>query len=95
MIRRSAFRYSESDWRHWLMLMGADRINMAEGIVQDLRRGKLPNIPGEMGIRSELRHNKAGFARKVAVATAVGALVYGVSRYRKASTKRSGNDRRS
>ena len=31
MLRRAAFRYSESDLRHWLMLLFADRVNMVEG----------------------------------------------------------------
>ena len=47
--------------------MGADRINVAEGVLQDLGRGKVPNIPGEMGIRSAWRHNKAGLADKAVV----------------------------
>ncbi len=67
MIRRVAFRWSESNWLHWLMLMGADRINVVEGVVADLGRGKLPNIPGEMGARAEWQHNKKGFAVKSAV----------------------------
>jgi hypothetical protein len=85
VIRRFAFRFSESDWTHWLLLLGADRINVVEGVIQDLGRGKLPNIPGEMGIRSELQHNKVGFAKKVAVAALVGALIYGLSRRNKAA----------
>ncbi len=32
MIRRAAFRYSKNDLRHWLMLMGADRVNVVEGM---------------------------------------------------------------
>ena len=31
MLRRAAFRYSESDLRHWLMVLFADRVNMVEG----------------------------------------------------------------
>ena len=76
MIRRVAFRYSESHWAHWLMLMGADRINVVEGIVQDLGRARIPNIPAEMGIRSEWKHNKMGLAKKVAVTAAISALAY-------------------
>ncbi|HEX8526323.1 hypothetical protein [Allosphingosinicella sp.] len=76
MIRRFAFRYSESHWGHWLMLMGADRINVVEGIVQDLARAKIPNIPAEMGVRSEWKHNKKGLATKLAVGGAVAALAY-------------------
>ena len=30
-MRRLAFRWSESHWLHWLMLMGADRVNVVEG----------------------------------------------------------------
>ena len=88
MIRRTAFRFSESDWTHWLMLMGADRINVVEGVIQDLGRLKVPNIPAEMGIRSELEHNRAGFAKKVAVGAVAGLLVYGLIQVR----KRSGAD---
>jgi len=91
VIRRVAFRFSESDWTHWLLLLGADRINVVEGVLQDLGRGKIPNVPGEMGIRSELRHNKAGFAKKVAVAAVVGALIYGVFQRGKSPENRLGD----
>jgi hypothetical protein len=67
MIRRYAFRRSESDWLHWLLLMGADRINVVEGVLADLSRGKVPNIPGEMGARAEWEHNRKGFAAKAGV----------------------------
>jgi hypothetical protein len=70
-IRRTAFGYSESDWRHWLMLMGADRINVVEGIVADFAQGRVPNIPGEMGIRSEWEHNKAGLVQKAVIVAGV------------------------
>ena len=76
MIRRFAFRYSESNWWHWLLLMGADRINVVEGVAQDLGRGKVPNIPAEMGVKAEWRHNKRGLATKVAVMTAVSAGLF-------------------
>ena len=76
MIRRLAFRWSESNWLHWLMLMGADRINVVEGIVQDLGHARIPNIPAEMGIRSEWKHNKTGLAKKVAVIGAVSAVAF-------------------
>lgn len=74
MIRRMAFKRSENDMRHWLLLLLADRVNMVEGIGQDLARGKVPNVLGEMGIRAEWRYNKAGLARKVAVTGAVAGL---------------------
>jgi hypothetical protein len=80
MIRRAAFRRSESDWWHWLLLMGADRLNVVEGVVSDLSRGKVPNIPAEMGMRSELRHNRKGVAKKAAVVAVLGAAVFAWSR---------------
>ena len=76
MVRRAAFGYSESHWFHWLMLMGADRIDVVEGIVEDIARLKIPNIPAEMGIKSEWQHNKAGLAKKVAVVGAVSLVAY-------------------
>jgi hypothetical protein len=86
MVRRVAFTYSESHWLHWLMLMGADRINVVEGIVQDLGRAKIPNIPAEMGIRSEWKYNKQGLAKKIAVAAAVSALAFALLRRSRSST---------
>lgn len=76
-IRRLAFKRSENDLRHWLLLLLADRVNVVEGIGDDLSRGKVPNILGEMGIKAEFRHNPAGLARKVAIGAAVvGAACY-------------------
>jgi hypothetical protein len=75
-IRRAAFRRSESDWWHWLMLMGADRINVVEGVIEDLARGRIPNIPAEMGARAEWRHNKKGFATKLGVVAGASALLF-------------------
>lgn len=75
-IRRLAYKLPENDVRHWLMLIAADRVNMVEGVVDDLRQGHFPNVLGEMGLRSELRYNPAGLARKAFVATAaVGAMM--------------------
>ena len=74
MMRRAAFRYSESDWTHWLMLLGADRVNRVEGILADLARGQVPNIPAEMGIRSAWRHDRQGFMVRTAVVVGVSAV---------------------
>ncbi|MGJ7917210.1 hypothetical protein ACI48D_17265 [Massilia sp. LXY-6] len=70
-IRRLAYKLPENDLRHWLVLLAADRVNMVEGIVDDLAHGHLPNVLGEMGIRSELRYNPAGLVRKALITTAV------------------------
>ena len=58
MLRRFAFRYSESSYGHWLPLMLADRIGVVEGLLGDLRSGRVPNIFAELGWRAEWRHNR-------------------------------------
>src|SRR4028118_1398639 len=49
MIRRIAFRYSESSYGHWLPLMLADRVNLVEGVLDDLARGHVPTLFDERG----------------------------------------------
>lgn len=71
MIRRFAFKYSESDLRHWMLLLVADRVNMVEGLAEDLKRGHVPNIFAEMGVKSEFKHNREAAVQKVMVASAV------------------------
>ena len=76
-MRDLAFRYSENDIRHWLILLAADRVNVGEGLLSDLAHGHVPNIFAEMGARAEWRYNRAGFIKKAAIAGAVvGAAVY-------------------
>ena len=93
MIRRLAFRWSESNWLHWLMLMGADRINVVEGVLEDLARGKVPNIPAEMGIKSEWEHNKAGLAKQLAVTAAVAGAGYALFRWGRSGKGEDGGER--
>jgi hypothetical protein len=71
MLRRFAFKYSESSYGHWLPLMLADRVNMAEGVVSDLVRGRFPNLIKELGWRAEWHHNRAKFVTRVAAYAAV------------------------
>jgi len=71
MIRGAAFRYSENDMRHWLMLLFADRVNVVEGILDDLAHGHVPNLFKEMGGPAEWKYNRAGFYKKAAVAGSV------------------------
>jgi hypothetical protein len=83
-LRRIAFKFSENDLRHWFILMFADRVNVGEGIVEDLARGHVPNIFKEMGGPAEFRYNRAGAMRKVAIATTVTLLaVYMLKRKRR------------
>jgi hypothetical protein len=70
-IRAAAFGWSENDLRHWLLLMLADRINVVEGLADDLAHGHIPNIFAEMGGKAEWQYNRAGLVRKAAIASAV------------------------
>jgi hypothetical protein len=88
VIRRIAFRRSESDWLHWLMLMGADRINVVEGVVADLADGRVPNIAAEMGIAAEWQHNKVGLAKKAGVALIVSVGLFALVRARSRRSER-------
>lgn len=94
MIRRAAFRWSESNWTHWLLLMGADRVNVVEGVIEDLASGRLPNIPAEMGIRAELAHNKRGLAQKIAIGGLVGLVALGLANRKRLIPRRSGGSAR-
>lgn len=76
MIRRYAFKHSEDRYRHWIPLILADRINVLEGLAEDISRGYFPNIASERGWRMEWKYNPKGMATKVAVALATGLLVY-------------------
>jgi hypothetical protein len=71
MIRAAAYKSTENDLRHWILLMIADRVNVVEGIVDDLSGGRVPNVLGEMGIRAEWQHNPVGLVKKAAIASAV------------------------
>lgn len=79
MIRRFAFKFSEGSWGHWLPLILADRVNVVEGIVDDVKHGHVPNILAERGWNAEWKYNRKGVVKKAligaAIATAVVALI--------------------
>lgn len=87
-VRRFAFGFSENDLRHWLLLLLADRIDVGEGLVEDLARGHLPRIYSEMGGKAELKYNPAGAAKKALVVAAVLGTTYAVIRSRRAGSRR-------
>ncbi len=76
MLRRAAYKMTENDIRHFMLLLLADRVDMVEGIGRDLMQGHVPNVLAEMGIKAEWQHNKAGLLRKAAVAGAVAGIAY-------------------
>ena len=79
-IRRAAFKYSESQWAHWLMLIFADRVNVVEGNLGDLTRGRLPNHYREMGLAASWKHARSRFVVRAAIGVVVvGAAIAGVA----------------
>ena len=71
VIRRFAFKYSESDYLHWLPLLLADRVNVVEGVLDDLAHGHVPNIFAEKGYKAEWKHDRTGLIIKLATAAAI------------------------
>jgi hypothetical protein len=67
MIRRVAFKYSESSYGHWLPLMLADRVGVVEGYIDDLAHGHIPNVFAERGWKAEWQHNRKSLVTRVAV----------------------------
>jgi hypothetical protein len=81
-LRRHAFKYSESNWLHWLLLLVADRVDMMEGVQQDLASGHCPDIFTELGGKSELKFNKTGLIKKVATGAAIALLAVAIIKIR-------------
>lgn len=50
VMRRVAFRRSENDLRHWLMLVAADRVNVVEGLCEDVKRSPVKLAAVGVGI---------------------------------------------
>lgn len=75
-VRRYAFQHSEDRYRHWIPLILADRINMVEGLIDDLKRGHLPNVFAESGWKAEWKHNPKGLAVKILTNVAIASLLW-------------------
>lgn len=76
VIRRYAFKkFSENEYGHWLPLLLADRINMVEGIIDDLKHGHVPNIFAEKGMKSEWKYNRKGLVTKIATGVVLTGMV--------------------
>ncbi|HUQ67011.1 MAG TPA: hypothetical protein VM101_12700 [Flavitalea sp.] len=75
-LRRQAFKYSEATAAHWMTLILADRIDVVQGIMQDLSHGTIPNFFAELGWKAEWEHNRTKFVTRLAVkAVAITAVV--------------------
>ena len=77
MIRRFAFKYSESSYGHWLPLILADRVNVLEGNLADLAHGRIPNIFAERGWKAEWQHNRTALLRRVLGGAVLSSVVIG------------------
>lgn len=79
LMRHFAFRYSEGDLRHWLILLAADRVDVVEGLVDDLVHLRPPNVIKELGWYAELRHRPVRGVLKIGfLSGAIGFLIYKV-----------------
>jgi hypothetical protein len=65
-IRRFAYKYSEATAMHWMTLILADRVNVVEGKIHDLKNGVMPNPWIERGWRAEWKHNRTAFVGRAA-----------------------------
>lgn len=74
-LRRLAFRFSESQWGHWLLLMLADRVGVVEGLGDDILKGRPPNPLVEMGLVRRAHARSAAIGTAMALAAVVGAVV--------------------
>jgi hypothetical protein len=56
LIRRYAYRFSEARAVHWLLLMGADRVDTVESRLKALLTGRPDSRLLETGVLSEITH---------------------------------------
>jgi hypothetical protein len=75
MIRRYAFQNSEDRYRHWIPLILADRVNVFEGLIEDIKEGHFPNLIKERGLAMEWKHNRRCVIKKAAITAVAGVLI--------------------
>jgi hypothetical protein len=84
VIRRYAFQHSEDRYSHWLPLILADRINVWEGLIDDIKNGHLPNIIAERGFKAEWKYNRPTLIKKMIIGAVIAVAVYSsISKRRK------------
>lgn len=77
LIRKVAFKkFSEGHWEHWILLLFADRVNVFEGIVDDLLHGIKPGLLKERGWNVDKKFKTKRYKRVVGLSAlaAVGVL---------------------
>ncbi|MGC1240800.1 MAG: hypothetical protein WA874_04385 [Chryseosolibacter sp.] len=88
MLRRYAFKFSEGSAGHWMTLLLADRVNVVEGIIDDLAHGHVPNLIAERGWRAEWKYNREGAVKKIVVGVAITSAVIALLAYRAKSNRK-------
>jgi len=63
VVRRFAYKYSEGSFAHWIPLLVADRIDVVEGIIEDISKGKFPNTFAEKGGKARWKFDKLSLLR--------------------------------
>jgi hypothetical protein len=86
-IRRFAYKFSEADARHWMSLLLADRVNVVEGVFDDLKHGTVPNFFVESGWTAEWKYNRKGAIKTLAIRAAMATAVVGLLIYRNRNKK--------
>lgn len=86
-IRRVAFKHSEGKATHWMTLILADRVNVVEGIIEDLKRGIVPNLFAEWGWKAEWQYNRKRFVTRIATRVLTIAII--VAAFSRKKKKRS------
>jgi hypothetical protein len=74
-LRRYAYKYSEATTAHWMTLILADRVNVVEGLIDDFKKGTVPNIFKERGWNAEWKYNRADLLQKVVTTLVVTTVV--------------------
>ena len=75
ILRRYAYKHSENKYRHWLPLLLADRIDVLEGTLSDLMKGRIPNPIAERGWGAIWKHKPSLLVRKILVRLSVFAAI--------------------
>lgn len=70
-IRRYAFRFSEGRYRHWLLLLLADRIGVVEGLMDDIFHANFPHCLDERGTKAAWKHDRKSVLIRAGVTTLV------------------------
>ncbi len=89
-IRDTAYVFSEGRLSHWMLLLLADRVDMVEGMLDDVAHGRSPGYIRDRGLRAVLETGQDmsdGASKRrytvltaLGVAAVVGGLLYATQR---------------